>query len=446
MKIRPCGVLLTDFYQITMMQAYVDHGMAETAVFELFFRKLPPRRNFLLMAGLEQVLEFLEDVRFTPAELEWISRQGTFKPKFVEYLEHLRFTGDVHAIAEGVPIFPGEPVLRVTAPLPQAQLVESRLLNLLHFQILIASKAVRSVIAARGKLLVDFGMRRAHGAEAALYAARASFLAGFSGTATVSAGAQFDIPVYGTMAHSFIQAHDSEIEAFRHFAHSLPRQVVLLIDTYDTESAAEKVVELAPQLARDGISVRGVRLDSGDLGEHARKVRKILDRGGLKDAIIFVSSSIDEDEIQSLLHSGAPIDGFGVGTRMDTSADVPYLDCAYKLQEYGGRPRRKRSEGKATWPGRKQVYRQYDAGGTATGDIVTVDGDIQDGVPLLHQVMRAGVRTDPAQSLETLRSRAQEEFSRLPPLLRGLDPAPEYAVETAPALHALAKEVDERTN
>jgi nicotinate phosphoribosyltransferase len=248
--------------------------------------------------------------------------------------------------------------------------------------------------------------------------------------------------VFGTMAHSFIQAHDEESDAFLHFARSLPRQVILLIDTYDTEAGARKIVALAPRLRAEGIAIRGVRLDSGDLGEHAKKVRTILDDGGLDDVTIFASSSIDEDEIRRLLDGGAPIDGFGVGTRLDTSADAPYLDCAYKLQEYAGRPRRKRSEGKATWPGRKQVYRRFDESGRLMGDIVTVDGDIRDGMALIQPAMRAGRRLLPPTPLAVLRTHASSELRRLPDKWKLLEPAPRYDVEIAPALRDLAQRVD----
>lgn len=442
MKIEQPSVLLTDFYQLAMMQAYLERGMLDTAVFELYFRNLPARRNFLVAAGLESALEFLESLRFTDAELAWVARQGSFSQSFVNYLAELRFTGDVYAVPEGVAIFPDEPILQVVAPLPQAQLVESRLINILHFQTLIASKAVRSVIAARGRLLVDFGMRRAHGSEAAIYAARASYIAGFSGTATILAGSMFDIPVYGTMAHSFIEAHVNEKDAFNHFARSFPGRVVLLIDTYDTEEGARKVIALAPQLAADGITIAGVRLDSGNLEEHARNVRSILDEGGLKDTTIFVSSSIDEDGIRALLDAGAPIDGFGVGTRMDTSADAPYVDCAYKLQEYAGRPCRKLSEGKATWPGCKQVYRRYGASGKVISDVVTLKDDHQDGTPLLQRVMGGGLRSNPPMSTGSVRDRVSHEMSCLPDQLRSLDPAPPYPVEIAPALRQQAQSMD----
>jgi nicotinate phosphoribosyltransferase len=438
----PSSVLLTDLYQLTMLQGYFDHGMEETAVFEFFVRKFPEPRNFLLAAGLEQALVFLENLQFTPDELEWISRQGTFSPAFVRYLEKLRFTGDVHAMAEGTAFFPNEPILRVTAPIPQAQLVESRLINLLHFETLIASKAARSVIAAPGKLLVDFGLRRAHGAEAGLLAARASYLAGFAGSATVLAGALFGVPVYGTMAHSFIQAHDDETLAFERFADSLPGNVILLIDTYDTEAAARKVVRLAPKLKREGIRIKGVRLDSGDLADHARKVRRILDEGDLEHATIFASGSVDEYVVERLMRADAPIDGFGIGTHMDTSADAPYLDCAYKLVEYAGKPRRKRSEGKVLWPGRKQVYRKYDDSGRMSGDVLSLEEDRRDGEALILPVMRSGKRVSAAVPLSKMRERTLKELERLPEPLRALGRAPAYPVTVSPAVRELAREID----
>jgi nicotinate phosphoribosyltransferase len=441
---RPSSLLLTDLYQLTMLQGYVEHEMEEQATFEFFVRKLPTTRNFLLAAGLEQALSFLEELRFTSEELKWLSGCGLFRPNLVDYLETLHFTGDVHAMPEGTVFFPDEPIVRITAPLPQAQLVETRLINLLHFQTLIASKAARSVLVAPGKLLVDFGMRRAHGAEAGLLAARASYLAGFSGTSAVAAAPLFGIPIYGTMAHSFIQAHEDETAAFERFAYANPDNVVLLIDTFDTEAGAAKVVSLAPRLWEKGISVKGVRLDSGDLAEHARKVRRILDDGGLTDATIFASGNLDESIVRQLVAAQAPIDGFGIGTRMDTSADAPYLDCAYKLEEYGGKARRKRSEGKATWPGRKQVYRRYDADGCMRSDILTVENDPQDGEPLIQPVMRAGKRLCPASPLTALRERARDQLARLPHELRTLVKGPDYPVQVSPALRDLAKAVDEQ--
>jgi nicotinate phosphoribosyltransferase len=436
--------LLTDLYELTMLQAYLEHGFQDTAVFEFFVRKLPAERNFLVAAGLEQALDYLTKLRFTPAELDGLAASGRFSQAFLDHLARLRFTGDVHALPEGTVFFPDEPVIRVTAPMAEAQLVESRLINILHFQTLIASKAARMVLSAPGKLLVDFGLRRAHGAEAGLLAARAAYVAGFAGSATVLAEAMFGVPAFGTMAHSFIQAHDDETTAFEHFARSHPGNVVLLIDTYDTEAGARKVVELAPRLARDGITVRAVRLDSGDMVELAHKVRRILDDGGLPETRIFASGSIDEHELKRYAATGAPIDGCGIGTLLTTSADLPYLDCAYKLTEYAGVARRKRSTGKATWPGRKQVFRTLDGAGRLDHDRLTVEGDPQPGTALIQPVMRAGERLKPPEPLATIRERAARGLAQLPEALKAVDPAAAYRVEVAPALRALADAVDAR--
>jgi len=437
--------LLTDLYQLTMLHAYYTHGMRETAVFEFFVRTLPANRNFMMAAGLEQALAFLEQLRFTPEELEWVEKSGRFSSGFVKHLERLRFTGAVHAMPEGTVFFPNEPVLRVVAPVPEAQLVESRLINLIHFETLVATKAARSVLVAPGRQLVDFGLRRAHGAEAGLLAARASYIAGYTGTATVLANSAFGIPVFGTVAHSFVEAHDDEAQAFVDFGRAFPKGAVFLLDTYDTEAAARKVVALAPRLAREGITVKGVRLDSGDLAALAKSVRAILDEGGLPEATIFASGNLDEYRLRELVAAGAPIDGFGVGTSLVTSSDAPFLDAVYKLQEYAGKPRRKRSTGKATWPGRKQVYRHYGSDGRLDHDVVTAEGDVQPGEPLLVPVMRGGKRLHPPESLADIRSRAARELARLPERLRALESAASpYRVEIAPALRKLADEVDQR--
>lgn len=436
--------LLTDLYQLNMIQAYLDHNETKTAVFEFFVRKLPPRRGFLIAAGLEQALDFLQGLRFSPEDIDWLSRSGRFDQAFLDYLGSLRFTGEVHAMSEGTVFFANEPILRITAPLPQAQLLETRLINILHFQSLIASKAARLVLAAPGKLLVDFGLRRAHGAEAGLMAARASYIAGFAGTATVLAEQLFGIPTFGTMAHSFIQAFDDESAAFECFAHSRPDRLTLLIDTYDTEAAARKVVALAPRLAEHGIRVRSVRLDSGDLAVLSKGVRRILDAGGLADVTIFASGGLDEDNIAQMLRAGAPIDGFGIGTSLTTSSDVPALDCAYKLEEYGGLPRRKRSTGKATWPGRKQVWRQYARDGAMLRDVLSIESDSQSGEPLLKPMMKDGQRIAPLPTLAESRARAARDLERLPAALRRLEPGAPYPVVVADALQRLTADVDSR--
>jgi nicotinate phosphoribosyltransferase len=424
------SALLTDLYQLTMLQAYSERGMREPAVFELFVRKLPPGREFLVAAGLEEALGFLAGLRFGDAELEWVTRSGLFKPAFVRELEGLRFTGDVHAMPEGTVFYPQEPVLRVTAPLPEAQLVETRVLNLVHFQTMIASAAARIRLAAPGKGLIDFGLRRAHGAEAGLLAARASWLAGFDGTATALAAPLYGIPAFGTMAHSFVQAHESEAQAFEHFAAAFPDNAVLLVDTYDTLEGTRRAAAAPGKL-------KGIRLDSGDLEDLSRMARRILDEAGRRDAIIFASGNLDEARVRSLVEAGAPIDSFGIGTSLTTSADAPYLDAVYKLQEYAGRPRRKRSAAKATWPGRKQVYRSSGAGGRFAGDVVTLESDPQEGEALLRPAMRAGQPlAQPA--LSEARAHCRAQLGRLPA-------CPAYPVQISRALQSLAAEVDRRT-
>ncbi|MEW6689220.1 MAG: nicotinate phosphoribosyltransferase [Pseudomonadota bacterium] len=432
--------LLTDLYELTMLQAYFEQGMTETAVFELFVRELPPRRNFLVAAGLEQALGFAAGLRFGDEELAWIERCGLFRPAFAERLAALRFTGDIHAMREGTVFFPNEPVLRVTAPFPEAQLLETRVLNLIHFQTLVASKAARSRLAAPSRRLIDFGLRRSHGAEAGLLAARASYLAGFDGTSTALAAPLFGIPVFGTMAHSFVQAHENERAAFEHFAAAFPDNAVLLIDTYDTLEGARRAVEIGRSRG-----IKGVRLDSGDLEVLSKATRRILDAGGLQGAILFASGNLDEYRVAELLATGAPIDAFGIGTGLVTSADHPYLDAVYKLQEYAGRARRKRSARKATWPGRKQVYRSYDGGGKLSGDVVTLESDLRAGEPLLHPVMRNGARL-PLPDLNAARAHALAQLERLPGPLRSLESAATpYPVEISAALRKLADQVDRLT-
>ena len=436
--------LTTDLYELNMVQAYLDRGEDKEAVFEFFVRRLPPRRGFLLAAGLEDVLTYLETLRFSSSEIDWLKSTGRFRGNLIDYLAGFRFSGDVHAVAEGTVCFPNEPLIRITAPLMMAQIVETRLINIMHFQTMIASKAARMVLAAPGKILSDFGLRTAHGAEAGLFSARASYIAGFASAANVLAGERYGIPVVGTMAHSFVQVHDDEMTAFENFARARPDGVVLLIDTYDTEAGARKVVQLAPKLKADGIAIRGVRIDSGDLASMARKVRDILDAGGLKDVIILVSGGINEDVLQTMMAARTPIDGFGIGVNLDASIDAPSLDCAYKLQDYAGKPRRKLSEGKATWPGRKQVWRSYGADRRMRGDILSLENDSQAGETLIAPVMRGGKRLAPAPTLAQIREHATRELGKLPEPLRKLEGGMEYPVEISKALRALAAQMDKK--
>jgi nicotinate phosphoribosyltransferase len=440
----PESPLTTDLYELNMVQAYLDRNEDKEAVFEFFVRRLPDRRGFLLAAGLDDALTYLEALRFSPGEIDWLKSTKRFRGNLIDYLAAFRFTGDVHAIPEGTVCFPNEPLIRITAPLPMAQIVETRLINILHFQTMIASKAARIVLAAPGKILSDFGLRTAHGAEAGLFSARASYIAGFSSAANVLAGERYGVPIVGTMAHSFIQVHNDEMTAFENFARSRPEGVILLIDTYDTEAGARKVVELAPKLKADGIAIRGVRIDSGDLSAMAKKVRGILDAGGLKDVIILVSGGINEDVLLKMAAAKAPIDGFGIGVNLDASIDAPSLDCAYKLQDYAGKPRRKLSEGKQTWPGRKQVWRSFDEQGRMRGDVLSLEDDRQDGETLVELVMRGGKRVAPASSLAQIRERAVRDLARLPEPLRRLESSVAYPVEISAKLKALAAQTDAR--
>jgi nicotinate phosphoribosyltransferase len=417
------GALLTDLYQLTMGQAYFELGMRETAVFELFARRLPKTRRFLIAAGLAQAVEYLEQLRFAPEELEYLAGLGTFSAAFLDHLSKLRFTGSLHAMPEGTPFFADEPVLRITAPILEAQLVESRLLNIVHFQTLIASKAARCVLAARGRQLVDFGMRRAHEGDAALFAARATYLAGFHATATVEAGRRFGIPVSGTMAHSFIEAHDRETDAFRNFVARGPAaDATLLIDTYDTQRAARRVGMLARELRKGAgkSRVAAVRIDSGDLAHEARSVRAILDEYGCEDIRIVLSGSLDEHIIDDLVRNGVPADAFGVGTAVDVSTDAPALDVAYKLQEYGGKARRKRSLGKATWPGTRQVFRERGDQGQIVRDQVALADEKVAGEPLLVPLLSDGRRIGNLATLRESREHCARELGSLPWSIREL--------------------------
>jgi nicotinate phosphoribosyltransferase len=417
--------LLTDLYQLAMMDAYRQTGMDDLAVFEMFVRRMPDSRGFLMAAGLEQAVDYLEGLCFDAAELEWLVGCGHFPADFVEWLADVRFTGDVWALPEGEVFFADEPILRVEAPIHEAQLVESRLINILHYQTLVATKAARTVMAAGGRTLVDFGMRRAHGGEAAVWAARASYIGGFDGTATVEGGRLYGIPVFGTMAHSYIEAHGSEVEAFTDFARARPKGLVLLIDTYDVEAAVRKTIDLAPRLAAEGIRIRALRLDSGDLDEGTRKIRSMLDDAGLDEIGIFLSGNLDEYAVDELCRRGAPATGFGVGTRLDVSADAPALDIAYKLQAYAGVPRRKRSSGKATWPGRKQIYRVIGEDGRLAADTIGAVDECLPGDQLLEHVMSRGGRIGSRPSLQEIREFAAGRIRVLPePAARLRDPEP----------------------
>ncbi len=427
------AALLTDLYELTMLRVYHRERMAGEAVFSLFVRRLPKRRNYLLACGLDDALRYLETLRFPPAGLDFLRRRPEFPAEFIDWLADFRFTGDVYAVPEGTPLFPGEPLLEVVAPIAQAQIAESFLMNQVHHQTVAASKAARVVAAAAGRTVVDFGLRRMHGTDAGVKAARAFHVAGVDATSNVFAGWAYGVPIAGTMAHSFVQAFDDELAAFRAFARSYP-ETILLVDTYDTLEGVRKVVRLAAELGQE-FRVRGVRLDSGDLAALAFGAREILDAAGLERVEIFASGGLDEDEIAALVARGAPIDGFGVGTGMGVSADAPALDIAYKLTSYAGVGRLKTSPGKAILPGRKQVFR-LERDGIAAGDVVARHDERQPGRPLLEPVMAGGRRLEAGRvSLDRARERARAEIARLPQRLRALAPAdPPYPVEITAAL------------
>jgi len=434
------AALLVDLYELTMAQAYWRQGMSQDAVFSLFIRSLQPERNYFLACGLDSVLRFLENLRFLPEATEYLSSLGMFSQEFLKWLGELRFTGAVHAVPEGTPVFPDEPVLELVAPLPQAQLVETFLMNQIHSQTVLASKAARVVEAAAGRAVVEFGLRRIHGTDAGLKAARVAYIAGATATSNVLAGKTYSIPVTGTIAHSYIQAHDSEIEALRNFARLYP-ETILLVDTYDTLAGARKVTELAQELGED-FKIRGVRLDSGDLVQLAFEVREILDQAGLERLEIFASGGLDEYRIAAIVERQAPITGFGVGTRMGVSHDAPSADTAYKLVEYRGTGRLKLSPGKPVLPGRKQVFRRREKG-RFEGDVIARHGETLPGEPLLRQVMAAGERTPAGRvSLEESRLWARQQIEALPNSVRALRPAePAYPVEISETLLTYQHEV-----
>ena len=441
--------LFVDLYELTMAASYFAIGYNDAACFSLTIRRMPARRGFLVAAGLERVLEALEEYRFEPPIIEYLDSLKIFAPEFLSFLGNLRFTGEVFAMPEGSIFFAEEPILEVHAPLIEAQLLETLIINQIGMASLIASKAARSVIAARGRRLIDFGLRRSQGIDAGLIAARSSYLAGFAGTSNVLAGRRYGIPVYGTMAHSYIMAHDREREAFEHFVALFPRLSTLLVDTHDTIRGVENAVAVGRQLKEQGFKLQAVRLDSGDLADLSIKTRRILDQNGLNDVSIFASGSLNEYRIDELLRAGAPIDAFGVGTEMVVSADAPALDAAYKLVEYKGQPRLKTSEGKLSMPGRKQVFRARNAQGGCYGDIISLADEGATTVtrefkpapsevaPLLARQFSGGRRLAPRPGLADSREHFLESLGRFDQRYKDLERPETYTVRHTPALNAM---------
>lgn len=437
--------LFTDLYELTMLQAYFQQNMMDNAVFTLFFRRLPSKRNFLLACGLDTILDYLENMHFSDESIAYLRSLDTFSKDFLTWLSRFRFTGEVRAVAEGTPVFPNEPILEVIAPIPQAQLAETFIMNQIHLQTILASKAWRLVKAAQGRPVVDFGARRMHGTDAALKAARAFHIAGTAGTSNVLAGKRYNLPVKGTMAHSYIQAHEDESSAFRAFTGIYPG-TVLLVDTYDTMKGIHKVIELSKSMGSD-FQVSSVRLDSGDLLELSKQARKALDEAGLNSIEIFVSGGLDEYAIEKLLLSDAPIDGFGVGTSMGVSEDAPSLDIAYKLSEYAGKGKLKLSSGKPILPGQKQIFRAEE-NGRFVRDIIGRHSEKQPGKTLLQKVMKDGKKLPSAVSdLEVLREYASNQTARLPEHIKDLQPADQaYQVQISSALSNFQKKVEQEVS
>ncbi len=438
--------LSTDLYEVTMAAGYFESGPGRSATFELSVRGLPRNRGYLLAAGIEPALTHLEDLRFTAAEIDYLRQLPQLRrvpPRFFDqYLSGFRFTGDVWAIGEGEPVFPDEPLLRVSGPLIEAQLVETALLSMVLFQTSVASRASRMVRAAAGRPVYEFGARRAHGAEAGVLAGRAAFVGGCSGTSDIQAGLLFGLPLAGTMAHSWVMSHGSETEAFVRFVDLYGPETVLLIDTYDSERAIDRI-------AAARLVPFGVRIDSGDLLAESRRVRARLDTAGLQATKIFASGDLDERQIAGLVERQAPIDVFGVGTALSTSSDAPALGGVYKLVEVEraglAQPVLKLSPGKATYPGAKQVWRVTD-NGRATNDVLAADGEPPPGRgrPLLGQVMRRGRRVRPASPLRAIRRRALEAIEEMPPDVLRLEEPAAYRVVVSDGLAQLTEDLQRR--
>lgn len=440
--------MFTDLYELTMCASYFDNKRFEPATFDLFIRRLPPNRSYFLFAGLEQVLLFLEKVRFKEEHTDFLKKQG-FEDEFLDYLRNFKFTGEVWSIPEGTIVFPNESLIRVTAPIIEAQLIETFILNTTNLQTTIATKASRVVIAAKGRPVIEFGLRREHGTDAGMKVARCSYMAGCNGTSNVLAGMKYGIPTFGTMAHSFVMLFEREIDSFRAFVKTFPDKSTLLIDTFDDIKGAEKAAIVAKELEERGFKLGGVRLDSGDLAELSKKVRELLDRNGLKYVKIFASGDLDEYKVEELLIEGAKIDAFGVGTKMGTSEDRPYVDIIYKLCERMNEkgefsPVMKLSKGKATLPGRKQVFRFKDERSNFVKDVIALEDEKINGEPLLVKVMEKGKIVYDLPSLEEIRKGALESFSKLPDKYKKLKDAPRYPVHLSLGLKRLMKDLAEK--
>lgn len=436
--------LLTDLYQLTMAACYFDQGMNDEATFSLFIRKYPERRGYFVAAGLEEALNYLATLKFGEDDLAYLESTGLFQARFLDFLKTVRFTGEVHALPEGSIFFKDEPILEVSAPIIEAQLVETFIINAVSLQTLIATKASRSVHAARGRPIVDFSLRRTQGTDAGLKVARASYLVGFLGTSNVLAGKLYDIPIFGTMAHSYITSFQEEIDAFRVFAKNFPKVTTLLIDTYDNYAGARKAAQVAREMEARGERLRSVRLDSGDIAAISQRVRRILAEEGVGYAKILASGGFDEYKIARVLAAGGEVDHLAVGTKMGVSADAPYFDIAYKLVKYAGRPVMKLSTGKVTLVDKKQVFRFYDDQGSMARDTIALrHEEVPDGQPLLEKVMEQGRIAQDLPGLKQSREYFASQFALLPPAYKDIENPAVYPVSLSPGLEKLQSQVEQ---
>ena len=432
------GPLFTDFYELTMAASYYANRIFAPATFSLYIRPYRTERNFFVAAGLDQVLDEIASFRFSAQDINYLQTTGRFSTDFLAYLTQLRFSGQVFAMPEGTIFFADEPVIEITAPIIEAQLLETFLLNTVGFQTMIASKAARCVHAAAGRPLIDFSLRRTQGRDAGIKVARSTFLAGFEGTSNVLAGKIYDIPVSGTMAHSYISAFNSELEAFAAYADTFPDHSIFLIDTYDTLEGAKNAALIAKEMKQRGSALIGVRLDSGDMADLSQNVRKILDDAGLHDVKIFASSGFDEFKIAQVVTRGARIDAFGVGTKVGVSADSPYVDIVYKMVRFNERDVRKLSPGKSTLAGKKQVFRRSDQEGRYTEDIIGLrDESIEGGRPLLELVMTDGKILRPPPSLQAIQAKFKKSFTLLDDRYKSIEDHNAYPVKLSRRLEEL---------
>lgn len=430
--------LLTDFYELTMAQSYFAEGMDGEATFSLYVREYPHERGYMVAAGVDDALDCLAALSFNDASVAYLRDTGVFGEEFLGYLHDFRFDGTVRAMAEGSLFFTDEPILEVTAPVIAAQLAETIVINQVQYQSLLATKSARCVDAADGRPLADFAARRTHGSEASLRMARASYMAGFGATSNVLAARRYGIPPTGTMAHSYITSFDDEADAFRAYARRFPDRSILLLDTYDTLNAAHIAVAVAKEMESDGHRLTGVRLDSGDFDDLSRQVRRILDDAALDYVRIVASGGLDEYELERLIQGGAPIDMFGVGTRVGASADAPYCDMVYKMVCYDGRPVMKLSTGKSSLPGGKQIFRYCDSEGNMTGDVIALEGEnLESGVPLLELAMQDGRRATAASPIADARQRVADGLTVLPAEYRRLRSPALYPVSLSPGVQRL---------